>query len=96
MTITCPCCRAANETATCRRCKADLSLLVALETNRAARIVTAQRYAADGRFTEALREVSTAAGLRPGSDVLELRSALQLLAGDFPAAMVAYDKCRNK
>ena len=35
MTIACPCCRASNETATCRRCRADLSLLAAIEVRRA-------------------------------------------------------------
>lgn len=29
MSVTCPCCRAVNEATSCRRCKADLSLVLA-------------------------------------------------------------------
>ncbi len=41
MTLHCPCCRATNTTATCRRCKADLSLLVRLREDAQAAAVAA-------------------------------------------------------
>lgn len=37
----CPCCRAANTAATCRRCKADLSLLVRFREHARAAAVAA-------------------------------------------------------
>ena len=54
MPIPCPCCRASNDTGpACRRCKADLALLFALEANRAehfaaARVATATRLTTNG------------------------------------------------
>ena len=92
MTLTCPCCRASNASAVCRRCRADLSLLAALETRRECHVTLAKRFAADGRPAEALRQVDQAARLRPAADVKHLRAALLLLAGDFAAALRAYDE----
>ena len=91
MTLTCPCCRASNETATCRRCRADLSLLAAVEARRAFHFNTAKRFAADGRAGEALTQVARAEGLRPGADLAPLRAALLLLQGDYAGAVAAYD-----
>lgn len=91
MTLTCPCCRASNETATCRRCKADLSLLAAVEARRAFHLTSAKRFAADGRAAEALRHVEQAAELRGGADVSQLRAVLLLMRGDYAGAVAAYD-----
>lgn len=49
--ILCPCCRAANTAATCRRCKADLTLLVRLRDTARAAAVAALR---DRDFSRAL------------------------------------------
>lgn len=91
MTLTCPCCRASNETVTCRRCRADLSLLSAVEARRAFHVTSAKRFAADGRAGEALRHVDLAAELRGGADVSQLRAALLLMQGDYAGAVAAYD-----
>jgi len=93
MTLTCPCCRAANETATCRRCRADLSLLAAVEVRRAFHVLSAQRFAANVRAGEALTHVARAEVLRPGADLAQLRAALLLLQGDYAGAVAAYDLC---
>jgi hypothetical protein len=91
MTLPCPCCRASNDTAVCRRCKADLSLLVDLEDRREYHVTVAKRFAAEGRIVEAAQHVDRAMQLRPAADVKQLRAALQLLNGEFAAALAAYD-----
>lgn len=91
MTLTCPCCRASNETATCRRCKADLSLLVAVEVRREYHLALARRYAADLKCADALAHVDCANRLRPADDTLQLRAALLLLNGQFDRALRTYD-----
>lgn len=91
MTLTCPCCHASNDTAVCRRCKADLSLLVAMENRREYHVTLAKRFAAEGRYTEALRHINQATQLRPTADMTQFRAALHLLGGEFAAALRAYD-----
>ena len=91
MTLACPCCRASNETAICRRCRADLSLLAAVEARRAFHVLSSERFAADGRAGEALAHVARAEELRPGADLSRLRAALLLLRGDYAGAVAAYD-----
>jgi hypothetical protein len=89
--IACPCCRASNDTGpACRRCKADLSLLFALEENREALLADARRLAAQGRFADALTSVDEAESLRRGDDCRRLRATLLLLTRDFPAAFKCY------
>jgi Flp pilus assembly protein TadD len=90
--IPCPCCRASNAAGpACRRCKADLSPLFALEARRDFLLADARRLAADGRFADALTVADEAASLRSGDDARTLRAALLLLTGDFPAAWKAAD-----
>lgn len=91
MTLACPCCRAVNETSTCRRCKADLSLLVALEDRRDYHLTLARRFAADLKCSDALVQVDHAAQLRPGDDTRQLKAALLLLSGQFDRALQQYD-----
>ena len=89
--ITCPCCRASSDAGpACRRCKADLSLLFAVEARRGFLVAEAGRLAADGKFADALRFVDEAERLRGVADVRRLRAAALLLAGDFAAALAAY------
>jgi len=76
MTIACPCCKATNTAAVCRRCKADLSLLAGIEANREFHVAVAKRFAADDRWTDAERHLETAAGLRAGRDVDGLLAAV--------------------
>lgn len=92
MTLTCPCCRAGNDTATCRRCKADLTLLMAVEARRGFHVTSAKRFAADGRAGEALAHVARAEQLRGGDDLRRLRAALLLLRGDYAGAVAVYDE----
>ncbi len=89
MTITCPCCRASNETPTCRRCKADLSLLVSVETRRESLIKEA-RFALS-QSGEALPMIVEAESLRSGSDTAQLRALAALLNGDFAGAYARRD-----
>ncbi len=87
MTIPCPCCRASNETATCRRCKADLSLLVAVEARRRYLLDEARYALSEGRDADA--PLDEAAELRDGADVAQLRALAALFKGDYASAMSA-------
>ncbi len=90
--ITCPCCRAANDAGPlCRRCKADLSLLFAVADRRGFLVSEARKFAARGKFAEAVRSLQEAAALRAGDDVRRLTAAVRLLAGEYAAALAAYD-----
>ena len=54
--LRCPACRADNAAGpNCRRCKADLSLLWALEQQRAAHLIEARTAVAEERFEEAAK-----------------------------------------
>jgi hypothetical protein len=87
----CPVCRADNPTPpACRRCKADLSLLWALEARRDYYLSTAKTAVAAERFDQALEELTQAEELRTGPDVRRLRACVSLLAGDFDAALSEY------
>ena len=90
MTLTCPCCKAANTADTCRRCKADLSLLAAVEVAREHHVTLARRFAAELRSADALAHLDRAAALRPGEDLDHLRATLLLLDGRFADALAAY------
>ena len=91
MSIRCPVCRAVNEAGpACRRCKADLSLLFALEAERDALLAAAHRDAAEGRYAAAAAEANRAHELRRGESSARLRAALRLLAGDFAGALRCY------
>lgn len=91
MPVPCPCCKAANDAGpACRRCKADLSLLFAVDAERAGLVAAARTLARDGRFAESDAALDRAAQLRHGPDVLRLRAVVRLLARDFPAAVGTY------
>ena len=87
MTIPCPCCRASNETAICRRCKADLSLLVAVEARRGYLVESARFALAEGRVVSAELALHEAAGLRAGDDLAPLRALVSLINGDYAGAL---------
>jgi hypothetical protein len=92
MTIACPCCKASNTAATCRRCKADLSLLVSIEANRQFHIAVAKRFAADERWLDAERHLHHAANLRAGSDVDGLLAAVLLHQNRYAEALAKLPK----
>ena len=81
MTIACPCCRAGNETATCRRCKADLSLLAAIEARREYLLDAAR--AKLGRGEDASPMIEEATVLRVGSDAVQLHAVAARARGSF-------------
>jgi len=91
MLLRCPVCRAENSTGSaCRRCRADLSLLAAVEDRRGfhlARAVTALR---DRLFEAASAELDAAERLRAGPDIRRRRACTFLLAGDFSSAMAEH------
>lgn len=90
--ITCPVCRARVEAGPpCRRCKADLSLLFALDARRDAALSAARRALAAGRPGEALARAREAERLRQGEDARRLIAAAHLLRRDFAAAWDWYD-----
>jgi hypothetical protein len=91
VSLTCPVCRAANDAgSTCRRCRADLALVVAVETQRDHALAAARRAAATGRWDDARRLARRARELRRGPDVERLLAALALAAGDRAAAWGHY------
>ena len=95
--LTCPCCRAANDTGpACRRCKADLSLLFAVADRRGFLVSEARKLAAQGKYVEALRSLEEAAALRAGDDVNRLTAVVRLLAGQYAVALAAYDGLANQ
>jgi len=87
----CPVCKADNgQGPTCRRCKADLSLLFALEEQRASAISRARQALREGLLDEALDEAERARGLRGGPDVHRLLAVIHLLRRDFEGACKWY------
>ena len=95
MMLRCPVCRAENAAGpACRRCRADLSLLAAVEARRDHHLGAAWAALAGGRFDSALDELARAAKLRRGPDVHRVRAFAFLLAGDFPSALAEYAAAR--
>ena len=91
MTLTCPVCRATNDTGPgCRRCRADLSLCFAVEEHRDRELAAARSAIVAGRVDEALAHAERAAELRRGPDADRVLAVVQLLAGDFAAAWQHY------
>lgn len=87
MTLTCPCCRAANATAVCRRCRADLGLLAAVEERREFLLAESRRRMAADELREAAELLDEARGLRAGDDLRQLEGILYLLAGQYEEAL---------
>ena len=87
----CPVCKADNSQGPqCRRCKADLSLLFALEQQRQRTMTEARQCLQRGDFTEALRHAETADWLRGDEETKRLRAMANLLSRDFAAAWQCY------
>lgn len=87
MPLTCPVCRATNDTGpTCRRCRADLSLVSAVERQCAHALAAARHAAVSGQWDEAVVHAHRAWELRRGPDAERLLAVLNLRSGDFAAA----------
>jgi|SRR6516165_8644471 len=86
----CPVCRAENIEAICRRCRADLSLLVSLEKERARLVAAASMAIACGDGREALLHAEATERLRPDDDTDRLIALGHLMRRDFSAAWTRY------
>ena len=87
ITLRCPACGAGgNREATCRRCKADLSLLEDLERSRAGYLARAAFHARRGEARACREDARQAHGLRAGADSARWLAVGSLLARDFDAA----------
>ena len=91
MILRCPVCRADNTTGpACRRCKADLSLLIAVEERRGFLLARAQVAIRDSQLDEALELLGQATELRDGPDTHRLRACVFVMAGDHAAAFAEH------
>jgi hypothetical protein len=87
----CPVCRAENTTGpACRRCRADLSLLAAVEARREFPFTRARAALRDGDRDSAATEITRAGALRDGPDLARLRACLFILNRDFGPALATY------
>ncbi len=95
--MTCPVCRATNDASvtTCRRCKADLSLVVAVEARRVGLLSAATSAIAAGEFEGALRYLASAEAVRGGADVERVRATAHLANRDYAAAWRTYQQGRS-
>ena len=97
MAIPCPCCKASNESGpACRRCKADLGLLFAVDAARTERMHDARRMLGEARYDDALQSLEEAVKLRRGGDLSRLKAVAFLLKRDFRAALNALDEARDR
>jgi hypothetical protein len=87
----CPVCRADNSIGpNCRRCRADLTLLFALEGKRRLLLGKAAEAAQRGDWPEMSRLARQAHDLRRDEDTLRLLALGRLLARDFAGAWRSY------
>ena len=92
----CPVCRAENaENVDCRRCKADLSLLVTLEQSRRMALAEAMRAAAVGDGAAALIHAETAHQLRSDAETWRSLAVAHLLTGDYARALACRARVRS-
>jgi hypothetical protein len=96
MPLRCPVCKADTATATCRRCKADLTMLFTLEEDRAALLRRARRLLASGRAAEAAEAARHANGLREDEESLKVVAMASLLLGDHHEAWRVYRRVRRR
>src|SRR5947207_621133 len=87
----CPVCRAELSSGpTCRRCRADLSLLFALEDQRQELLRRAAANLARGQGAAAANLAHQAVGIHLDADALRLRAAGALLCRDYAGAWRDY------
>lgn len=91
----CPVCKAENpQGPQCRRCKADLSLLFALEEQRGRMLTEARRSLQRGEWQAAVEHADTADWLRGDEDSRQLAAVAHLMSGDFSKAWQCYQNWR--
>jgi hypothetical protein len=91
MPVECPCCRAANAAGpACRRCKADLGDLFAVESRRAVAVAACRAALAANDPDLALTHIDEAEAHRRGPDLFPLRAAAHLLNRHYTAAWKWY------
>jgi ubiquinone biosynthesis protein UbiJ len=88
--VRCPVCRAENVEATCRRCKADLSLLLTLEQARQHALAQAANAAASGDGQAALQFAEDAHSLRRDPESWRWLAVASLLLRDYPRALACW------
>jgi hypothetical protein len=94
--LRCPVCRARVEQGPqCRRCRADLALLLSLEAQRARALEAARRRAARGQWPEALAVADGVRTLRRGADAYRLLAVGHLIRRDFARAWGHYLTARR-
>ena len=87
----CPACKAENsQAAQCRRCKADLSLLLTVEQHHERALAAARRFLAAGETAAALAAAAEAERLRRDDESRRLLALARLLNGDFAGAWACY------
>jgi len=87
-TLRCPTCGARQApSAECRRCRCDLSLLLATIEHQRALHRRVLRDLRDGRFAEALRTARRRAEVSPDRDAARLLAVCHLFEGNFRAAL---------
>lgn len=87
----CPVCKADNpQGPACRRCKADLSLLFALEKHRRRTLAAARRCLVHGDWHIALELIEDADWLRGDEETQRLTATAHLLGRNFAEAWRCY------
>lgn len=93
--MNCPVCKAQNDQGpSCRRCKADLSLLFALERQHALGLARARDLLVQGHWDEAIAATGCVEELRAGPDARRLRALAHLLRRDFASAWRDHGRAR--
>jgi hypothetical protein len=94
--LRCPVCRADNKQGpACRRCRADLSMLDAIEEERSRLLEAARQSLTDGNGSEAIAAAKKADDLRHGSDSQRILALGLLLRRNFAEALQAYSRVRK-
>ncbi len=94
--IRCPACKAENvQGPACRRCRADLSLLFALEERRAWTLAEARRLLAAGRTDEADALAEEADWMRSDAESRRMLAMTRLMRRDFAGAWARYRMLGN-
>ncbi|MBY0525305.1 MAG: hypothetical protein K2R98_18000 [Gemmataceae bacterium] len=91
MSLRCPVCRAELSAGpSCRRCRADLALLFAVEEQRAQLLASSRSCMARSRIDEAKALAQRADALRRDADSRQALALAHLLARDFGRALDYY------
>jgi hypothetical protein len=91
----CPVCKADNSQGPqCRRCKADLSLLFALEDQRRQTLAEARRCLRRGEWQAAVEYAESASWLRDDDESRRLLATAHLLVRNFATAWRSYQSVR--